>query len=243
MIELQNVSYTYKTRKGHIKALSEVSLDIENEKTTVLLGYNGCGKTTLLKILSGIIENFAGEIVYNGVPFNKVNFKKLNIAYVTQEYILYPHLTVFDNIAFPLKQLKLKPEDIYTKINEIAYYLDIEDILTRRPKHISRGQQQRVAIAKALVKNPSILLMDEPFSNIDAQTRSEFNQIIKLLQRKQNMTLVYVTHNIHEAFFLADKIYVLNEGQVEISGSPDEIMNSGNPIIHDLINAGEIRWK
>lgn len=234
-IKINNLSYSYKTKKGVIPALNGLSLEILTNKINVILGYSGSGKTTLLRILSNLLFGYTGDIKIDNEDYSKFDFKKIKISYVTQEFVLYPHLTIFDNLAFPLKGTKMKVEDINDRVVEIADYLGLKACLTRRPKYLSKGQQQRVALGKALIRNPDILILDEPFSNSDAPTRQEFNELIKLLQRKYNWTVIFVTHDTNDALYLGDVINVINEGKLEVSTSPKDFIKSNNEIVRSLL--------
>ena len=232
-IRLKDVSIYYKNRKEIITAVDEVSLTFHNHKTNVLIGFSGCGKTSILNAISGAIL-FDGEIFFDDKDILDIAVQKRNISYVNQQIVLYPHLTVYDNIAYPLKLLKLPRDQIDIRVKELAYELEIDYLLTRKPKYLSIGQQQRVAIARAFAKKPDIVLMDEPLSNLDKETSDEIKNYIKSLLKETNATCIYVSHNITDALFLADSIFVMNEGKLVGEYSPKEFLKCNNDIVMKL---------
>ena len=239
-IEIENLNYDYIDKKGgKTAAVKNLSVSFSARSFNVLVGYSGCGKTTLLKIIAGLIDDYDGDVCINGENADNLTIKQRDVALVAQDFTLYPHLTVFDNIAFPLKLEKFKKEEIVERVIKLSDALDIKCCLTRKPKHISLGQQQRVAIARALVKNPRICLLDEPFSNIDPTLRASARVMLKNLFKEMDATVVYVTHDFQEAVALADRLFVMNDGSIEISGAPMEVYNSGNAIVESL-KSGEV---
>ena len=233
-IKLENVIVVYEENKKYIYAINDISATFKSNQISVILGYSGCGKTTLLKAVAGLL-NYNGSITIDGVENDELLIKDKNIAYVSQNYVLYPHMTIFENIAFPLTNMDAPKQEIIDRVTEIAEILDLTHCLTRKPKHLSGGQQQRVALARALVKRPEICLFDEPLSNIDEQFRREARQMIKQTLKKMSCTAIYVTHSVVEAMSLADELFVLNEGKLEISGVPIEVYNYGNSVMNSLI--------
>lgn len=233
-ISLKNVIVVYEEKKDLIYAVNDFSATFKSNRTSVILGYSGCGKTTLLKAVAGLL-NYNGSITIDGVENESLLIQDKNIAYVSQNYVLYPHMTIFENIAFPLTNIGASKQEIVSRVNEIAEILDLTHCLTRKPKHLSGGQQQRVALARALVKRPDICLFDEPLSNVDEQFRREARQLIKQTLTKLSCTAIYVTHSVVEAMSLADELFVLHEGKLEISGAPIDVYNSGNPVMKSLI--------
>lgn len=233
-IRLENVIVVYEENKKYIYAINDISATFKSNQISVILGYSGCGKTTLLKAVAGLL-NYNGSITIDGVENDELLIKDKNIAYVSQNYVLYPHMTIFENIAFPLTNIDAPKQEIIDRVTEIAEILDLTHCLTRKPKHLSGGQQQRVALARALVKRPEICLFDEPLSNIDEQFRREARQMIKQTLKRMSCTAIYVTHSVVEAMSLADELFVLNEGKLEISGVPIEVYNSGNSVMNSLI--------
>jgi len=190
-------------------------------------------KSTLLKAIAGLIE-YEGEIYFDSTDISNLTIKERNISFVTQNYALYPHLNIFDNIAFPLTISQAPKKEIIERVTEVAKYLGIEHCLTRKPKHLSGGQQQKVALARAMVKKPQLYLFDEPLSNFDQPKRYEARQIIKKGVKDYAATAIYVTHDFTEAMALADNIIVISDKKVEISGRPLDVYNSGNPVVEDL---------
>ena len=232
-IELKKVSIYYRNKKDIITAVDEISLSFHDKKINVLLGFSGCGKTSILNAISGYIL-FDGEIFLNGTNILDFAVQKRNISYVSQEIVLYPHLTVYDNIAYPLKLLKLPREEIDIRVRELANELDIGFLLSRKPKYLSIGQQQRVAIARAFAKKPDIILMDEPLSNLDKETSDEIRNYIRTLIRQYNSTCIYVSHNILDALNLADTIFVMNEGKLVGEFTPEEFLQSNDEVVMKL---------
>ena len=232
-IKIKNVKKNFFTiKRGKVEALKEIDLEIPAGKFFVLLGPSGCGKSTLLNIAAGIEKPSDGEIYFGDklvVSSNKKIFlspKERDVAMVFQSYALYPHLTVYDNIAFPLKIAKLSKNKIDEKINWAADILEIKNILNAKPGELSGGQRQRVALGRAIVREPNLLLLDEPLSNLDALLRITMRSELKSIQRKLKLTTIYVTHDQTEAMSLGDKIAVLNEGVVQQIGTPNEIYNN-----------------
>ena len=222
-IETKNLTVTYTDRKkGDTVAVNKISTVFEDGAFSAIIGASGSGKTTLLRTLSGLQE-YEGEIFYDGIDADNLPFKKRNIAYVTQNYSLYSHLNVFDNIAFPLKTIGASREEIIERVLSLAKQLDITVCLNRKPRQLSGGQQQRVALARALVKKPSICFMDEPLSNIDQNQRDRVRALMKQTLKMNGCTVIYVTHDIKDAMLLADKIYVMNKGKITMTAEPSEI--------------------
>ena len=232
-INLKNLSIYYKNKKEIVTAVDDVTFSFYNEKINVLIGFSGSGKSSILNAISGSIL-YDGEIYFDEKNIRDIAVQKRNISYVNQQIVLYPHLTVYDNIAYPLKLLKYPRDQIDTRIRELASKMDIEFLLSRKPKFLSIGQQQRVAIARAFAKRPQIVLMDEPLSNLDKQTSEEIRRYIKDLLKESKATCIYVSHNIVDALFLADKIFVLDEGKLVGEYDPKEFLNSKDEVILKL---------
>ncbi len=222
IVELRNISKTY---DKVFKAVDNVNLKIENGEFVVLVGPSGCGKTTLLNMIAGLENITSGELFINEVKCNNIEPKDRNIAMVFQNYALYPHMNVFNNIAFPLKNRKEHLNIINEKVEKIAKMLMIEDILYKKPGQLSGGQKQRVAIGRAIVRNPTLFLMDEPLSNLDAALRNKMRVELKELHRDLRATIIFVTHDQIEALTLATKIVVMNGGKIQQIGLPSEIFN------------------
>lgn len=222
-IQFDDFSAYYKQKKVYAAALDHLSLTIEKGEFFVVVGASGSGKSTLLKCILGLNRDIEGDLYIDGVSIDDLNAKDGNMAYVTQEIALYPHLTVYENIAFPLRLMHTPQDEVDRRVKEIAELVQVKWLLTRKPRQLSGGQQQRVAIARALVKYPQLLLFDEPFSNIDPALRLKMRQLVQTVHRRLGATTVFVTHDLPEAFFLADRIAVLEEGNVVQVGTPDEL--------------------
>ena len=208
-----------------VVAVQEFDLDIKDNEFIVLVGPSGCGKSTTLRMIAGLEEITAGDLFIDGKLMNDVQPKDRDIAMVFQNYALYPHMTVFENMAFSLKLRKIPKDEIKRKVEEAAEILDITQYLSRRPKALSGGQRQRVAIGRAIVREPKVLLMDEPLSNLDAKLRNQMRaEIIKLRQRI-NTTFIYVTHDQTEAMTLGDRIVIMRDGFIQQIGTPQEVFH------------------
>ncbi|MBQ6558957.1 MAG: ATP-binding cassette domain-containing protein, partial [Clostridia bacterium] len=189
----------YKRYAGGVTAVSDVTLDIEDKEFIILVGPSGCGKSTTLRMIAGLEEISEGDLYIGGRRVNDVAPKDRDIAMVFQNYALYPHMTVYDNMAFALKLRKTPKDEIKKRVTEAAKILDIEHLLDRKPKALSGGQRQRVAMGRAIVRNPKVFLMDEPLSNLDAKLRVEMRTVIKEIQKEVGITNIYVTHDQEEA--------------------------------------------
>ena len=206
-------------------AVDNFNIEIKDKEFIVLVGPSGCGKSTTLRMVAGLEDISGGELYIDGKLCNDVDPKDRDIAMVFQSYALYPHLSVRENLAFPLKIAKRPKEEIERKVKEAAEILDISEYLDRKPKALSGGQRQRVAIGRAIVREPKVLLMDEPLSNLDAKLRNQMRaEIIKLRQRI-NTTFIYVTHDQVEAMTLGDRIVVMKDGEVQQIGTPQEVFD------------------
>jgi len=206
-----------------VLAVPDFNLDIADREFVVFVGPSGCGKSTTLRMVAGLEEITDGELYIDGKLMNDVAPKDRDIAMVFQSYALYPHMTVRDNLAFPLKLRKMDKQAIDARVNEAAETLGITEFLDRKPKALSGGQRQRVAIGRAIVREPKVLLMDEPLSNLDAKLRNQMRaEIIKLRQRI-NSTFIYVTHDQTEAMTLGDRIVIMKDGEVQQVGTPQEV--------------------
>jgi len=210
---------------GDVHVIKDVSLDIKSQSFTVLVGPSGCGKSTMLRMIAGLEDINSGTISIDGQVVNDLPPKQRNIAMVFQSYALYPHMTVFDNMAFGLKLEKRSKDEINERVQEAARILQIEDYLQRKPKQLSGGQRQRVAIGRAITRKPKVFLFDEPLSNLDAALRVQMRVELAKLHDQLNATMVYVTHDQTEAMTLADDIVVLDEGIVSQNGSPMNMYN------------------
>ena len=208
---------------GNVTAVDRVSVDFKEGNLTVLVGPSGCGKTTLLRMIAGLEDPTEGSILFGDRVVNEVPPWRRNIAMVFQNYALYPHMTVFDNIAYPLKSQKVHRQEIRDRVGRTAASLGIAELLKRKPKELSGGQMQRVALGRAIVRKPDVFLMDEPLSNLDAKLRVEMRAELKRLQKDLGVTTIYVTHDQAEAMTMADKLIVMRDGQIQQAGTPDEL--------------------
>jgi len=210
-------------RYGDVVAVKDVTLEIEEGEYCVLLGPSGCGKTSILRMIAGFVRPEKGRIYLAGRDITDLYPGDRGVSMIFQNFALYPHLTVFGNLAFPLWAAKASKEEVKKRVEEIARMLHIEDLLDRYPRELSGGQQQRVAVGRALVRKSDLLLMDEPLGNIDAKLRVEMRAQLKRLQRDLGITVIHVTHDQLEAQAVADKIVVMNEGMILQIGSPEDV--------------------
>jgi len=221
VVKLENVSKSW----GDFKAVDDFNLTIEDEEFLVLLGPSGCGKTTTMRMIAGLEELSSGTIKIDDIIVNDLEPKDRDVSMVFQSYGLYPNMSVYENIRFPLKIRKIKKSLHEKLVMRAVKMVELEKFLKRKPAELSGGQKQRVALARALVRNPNIFLMDEPLSNLDAKLRVSTRAQIKHLQNKLKITTIYVTHDQVEAMTLADRVVVMNNGKIQQIGSPKEIYN------------------
>ena len=221
-VELKNVTKIYDGKKVII---DNVDLTINDKEFLVLVGSSGCGKSTLLRMIAGLEDITKGEIFIDDKCVNNVHPKDRDIAFVFQNYALYPHMSVYENMAFPLKMRKMSKKGIDAKVKEVAEILDLTELLNRKPKQLSGGQRQRVALGRAIVRNPKVFLMDEPLSNLDAKLRVQMRSEIKKLHQKLQTTFIYVTHDQTEALTMGDRIAVIDKGVIQQIGTPIEVYN------------------
>jgi multiple sugar transport system ATP-binding protein len=260
MAELRIEAVTKKF--GDVVAVNGASLVFEDGQFTVLVGPSGCGKTTLLRMIAGLEEVTKGSIYLGEQRINDVPPWQRNTAMVFQNYALYPHKTVFENMAFPLRARKVKKEERRKLIEQVAILLEIAELLQRKPRELSGGQMQRVALGRAIVRKPEVFLMDEPLSNLDAKLRVEMRAELKRLQKDLGVTTIYVTHDQAEAMTMGDKLVVMRRGEIQQVGPPEEVyLYPGNVFVagfigspamncvncrHDpgqnLLNAGSFTW-
>ncbi len=224
-LTLKKITKTFPPRGGvsEVTAVNNIDLDIDQGELVTLLGPSGCGKTTTLRMIAGFEFPTEGEIVLDGVQINSLPPHKRDMSMVFQSYAIFPHLTVFENIAYGLNVQKLPKSEINERVNRVLELVHLEGYGHRAPNQLSGGQQQRVALARALVMEPKVLLMDEPLSNLDAKLREEMRTEIRRIQKALNITSVYVTHDQIEAMTLSDKIVIMNEGIIEQIGTPLEV--------------------
>lgn len=217
-----------KSYDGKNKVLKDISFTVENGELVSILGPSGCGKTTTLRIIAGLISATDGQILVDQKDISKVPVYKRNFGMVFQSYALFPHMTVFNNVAFGLKMKKISKKDIKQKVDEILEITGLSQLASRYPKELSGGQQQRVSLARALVVHPQLLFMDEPLSNLDAKLRIKMRGEIRDLQKKLNMTVLFVTHDQKECFAISDKVLIMKDGRIEQYDTPENIFHHPN---------------
>jgi len=222
-LSLKNI---YKIYEGDVTAVKDFNLEIEDKEFIVFVGPSGCGKSTTLRMIAGLEEISKGELYIDGKLVNDVEPKERDIAMVFQNYALYPHMTVYDNMAFALKLRKAPKEEIERKVRDAAKRLDIEHLLDRKPKALSGGQRQRVALGRAIVREPKVFLMDEPLSNLDAKLRVQMRTVISKLYQTLETTFIYVTHDQVEALTMGTRIVVMKDGLIQQVDSPLNIYNT-----------------
>lgn len=229
-LTLENITKVFPARGnvGEVTAVHHVDLEIQKGELVTLLGPSGCGKTTTLRMIAGFEFPTTGNIFLDGKEINSLPPHKRDMSMVFQSYAIFPHLTVFENIAYGLNVQRLNKKDIAKRVNRVLELVHLEGYGNRAPGQLSGGQQQRVALARALVMEPKVLLMDEPLSNLDAKLREEMRTEIRRIQKELNITSVYVTHDQIEAMTLSDKIVVMNQGIIEQIGSPIEVYRFPN---------------
>ncbi len=224
-VKFVNVNKIY---DNFVQAVFDFNLDVKDKEFVVLVGPSGCGKSTTLRMLAGLEDITSGEIIIDDVVVNDVHPKNRDIAMVFQNYALYPHMTVYDNMAFALKMRHLPKEEIDKRVHEAAEVLALEEYLKRKPKALSGGQRQRVALGRAIVRTPKVFLMDEPLSNLDAKLRVQMRSEIIKIHKRVNATTIYVTHDQTEAMTMADRIVIMKGGYIQQIGTPKEVYNFPN---------------
>ena len=235
-VKFTNVQKIYE--KGQTPAVSDFNLEIADKEFIVFVGPSGCGKSTTLRMLAGLEDISGGTIEIDGEVVNDLQPRDRNIAMVFQNYALYPHLTVFENMAFSLRLKKMDQDEVYRRVTEAAEILGITQYLTRKPRALSGGQRQRVAIGRAMVRDSNVFLMDEPLSNLDAKLRNQMRAEIILLRQKIDTTFVYVTHDQTEAMTLGDRIVIMKDGFIQQVGSPEEVFERpSNLFVAEFIGA------
>jgi len=221
IIKLENIEVTY----GAVKVLKGINLDIHDKEFITLLGPSGCGKTTTLRIIGGFMEPQDGAIYFDGKKINGVPPHLRQVNTVFQRYALFPHLNVYENVAFGLRLKKLKEPEIRAKVTEMLELVNLNGFQPRDVNSLSGGQQQRIAIARALINQPRVLLLDEPLGALDLQLRKEMQGELKKIQQRLNITFIYVTHDQEEALTMSDTIVVMNNGEIQQTGAPEDIYN------------------
>ena len=234
-VKLTNVQKVYDNK---VIAVNDFNLEIADKEFVVFVGPSGCGKSTTLRMIAGLEEISGGTIEIDGEVVNDLQPKDRNIAMVFQNYALYPHMTVYDNIAFSLRIKKVPEEEVYERVTRAAEILGISEYLLRKPRALSGGQRQRVAIGRAMVRDSKVFLMDEPLSNLDAKLRNQMRAEIILLREKLDTTFVYVTHDQTEAMTLGDRIVIMKDGFIQQVGSPEEVFERpSNLFVAEFIGA------
>lgn len=238
-VTLKNVVKKYDTKT----IINNISLEVKDKEFLVLVGSSGCGKSTILRMIAGLEDITSGEIYIDDKCVNNVHPKDRDIAFVFQSYALYPHMSVYENIAFPLKMRNLKKDEIDKKVKEAADILNLSEYLDRKPKQLSGGQRQRVALGRAIVRNPKVFLMDEPLSNLDAKLRVQMRSEIKKLHEKLQTTFIYVTHDQTEALTMGDRIVVLDKGVIQQADKPEEIYyNPSNTFVGGFLGSPSMNF-
>ena len=234
-IDLKNLTVTYPAKKGmEYICLDSLDASFTSNEVNVILGESGSGKSTLLKAIAGILP-YEGDILFDGISSSKMSPKQKNLALVDQEITLYPNRSIFDNLALPLKIARLGADEIRSKVYKIAKELGISATLSRLPRQISIGQQQRACLGKALIKDPSVLLLDEPFSNLDEVRRSKERKLLKSIVKEKGLTVLISTHLQEDVLALGDEIYLLEEGKISLSLKKEELAYSSHPLIRAMM--------
>lgn len=233
-VSLEGIVKSY----GAVQVVHGIDLEVQEQEFVVLVGPSGCGKSTTLRMIAGLEEITDGDLTIDGRRVNRIAPKDRDVAMVFQNYALYPHLNVADNIAFGLRIRKEKKEDIESAVEEVGGILGLTDYLERRPADLSGGQRQRVAMGRAIVRRPKVFLFDEPLSNLDAKLRTQMRAEIKRLHKRLGATSIYVTHDQVEAMTLADRIVVMHDGRIEQIGSPMELfLNPANTFVAGFLGS------
>ena len=222
-VKLTDVKKVYDNK---VTAVHDFNLEIKDKEFVVFVGPSGCGKSTTLRMIAGLEDISGGTVEIDGTVVNDLQPKDRDIAMVFQNYALYPHMTVYDNIAFSLRLKKVPEDEVYERVTHAAQILGITEYLTRKPRALSGGQRQRVAIGRAMVRNAKVFLMDEPLSNLDAKLRNQMRAEIILLRQKLDTTFIYVTHDQTEAMTLGDRIVIMRDGYIEQVGTPQEVFDT-----------------
>lgn len=239
-VQLKNINKVY---DNNVQAVFDFNLEVADKEFIVFVGPSGCGKTTTLRMIAGLESITSGDLYIDGKRVNDVEAKKRDIAMVFQNYALYPHMTVYQNLAFSLENQKMNKSDIDKKVHETARILGIEEYLDRKPKALSGGQRQRVALGRAIVRDAKVFLMDEPLSNLDAKLRVQMRTELIRLHKAIGATTIYVTHDQTEAMTMADKIVVMNMGHIQQIGSPEYIYeNPANIFVASFLGGPQINF-
>ena len=237
IIDLKDISVSFDAEQ----ILDNISLEIGDKEFVTLLGPSGCGKTTILRIIAGFLEADSGDVFFDGKKINSVPANKRNINTIFQRYALFPHLNVYDNIAFGLRVKKVPKDEIYERVHEMLKLVNLEGFEKRSISRLSGGQQQRVAIARAVINKPKVLLLDEPLAALDLKLRKDMQTELKNIQKQLGITFVIVTHDQEEALSMSDKVIVMNEGKIQQIGTPLDVYNEPvNAFVADFIGESNI---
>lgn len=232
-IKLKNLYCYYGKGKNENLVISDMTASFPNGKISVIMGPSGCGKTTLLKSMLGLME-YDGDIYFDDTDIYHIPTYQRHMSYMSQDVYLYPHMTIFENIAFPLRTRKVEREELLKKVRSLAERFGIAHCLNVKPKYLSLGQQQRALLAREIVSDPKVILMDEPVSHLDVPTKKDILDFIKTLNKDLKRTILYVTHSYKEALEVADRIYVMKEGKFILEGAPNKIMASDDEFVMAL---------
>ncbi len=237
IIELKNISVSYDDER----VLNDINLEINDKEFVTLLGPSGCGKTTILRVIAGFLEQESGDVVFSGKIINGVPSYKRQVNTIFQRYALFPHLNVFENIAFGLRLKKLPEEEIKAKVAEMLSLVNLSGMEKRKIHNLSGGQQQRVAIARAIANNPRVLLLDEPLAALDLKLRKDMQNELKKIQQQLGITFIFVTHDQEEALSMSDRVVVMDNGKIQQIGTPQDIYNEpNNAFVADFIGESNI---
>lgn len=236
---IKNLKYKIKTNKLENHILNDINVCFPSNEISIILGPSGSGKTTLFRCIAGLETSYTGDIFFNDENINNVPTKDRNISYVPQSFNMYPHMTLFDNIAYPLKLMGAKKNEVLERVYALTDKLGISEILSRKPKQVSLGELQRACLARALIKRPDICLLDEPFSNLDNENRSNIRRLCKTILKEFGCTVIISTHSMNDATSLADHIYILENGKFIYSSTPKNIIQDQSPLIKKYFSEEE----
>lgn len=239
-VTLKHIQLGYPIKRKEYKVIADdLNIVFPDGKISVIIGASGCGKTSILRSIAGILTPMSGNIIFDETDVTSFDPGSRNVSYVSQMIGLYPNLSVFNNIAFPLKASHTPVEEIRERVLEVAEMLKIEHCIARKPKELSIGQAQRVAIARAIVKRSMVYLLDEPFSNLDRSLSHELTYELKELFTRLRATVILVSHDVNEALTIADEVFVMHDGKIIMSGTPEKILESKNAVVKQLIEANQ----
>ena len=239
-ITLKHIQLGYPVKRKDYKVIADdLNIVFSDSKISVIIGQSGCGKTSILRSIAGILTPLSGSIIFDNTDVTTFDPGSRHVSYVSQMIGLYPNLSVFNNIAFPLKASHTPAEEIRERVLEAAEMLKIEHCIARKPRELSVGQAQRVAIARAIVKRSMVYLLDEPFSNLDRSLSHELTIELKELFTRIRATVILVSHDVNEALTIADEVFVMHDGKIIMSGTPEKVLESKNAVVKQLIEANQ----